>query len=233
MCWSRVHISPESRVRVEQGAAPPELVQGGTRLFLVKVLNDAGVTAPLAVAEPEHRPRLRSRRSQSPEPKHVLTDADVRDRWADMSIYTQPPMRQRLSGLGIEYVILQVYSRDAGPALGARQLQRRPGQPGRRLPQRRRSALHRPCRRRPCASACRTSTASRPPPVSSSATSSTASIPNISKRLAPDFYFQPQVYRPTARPSSLPDGQFTVTASRGPEYLSQTKRVCGPAAHRS
>ena len=55
-----VHISPESRVRVEQGAAPPELVQGGTRLFLVKVLNDAGVTAPLAVAESEHRPRLRA-----------------------------------------------------------------------------------------------------------------------------------------------------------------------------
>ena len=43
----RVHINAESRVRVEAGTARPELVQGGTRLFLVKVLNDAGVTAPL------------------------------------------------------------------------------------------------------------------------------------------------------------------------------------------
>ena len=48
----RVHINPESRVRVEQGAARPDLVQGGTRLFLVKVLNDAGVTAPLVVQSP-------------------------------------------------------------------------------------------------------------------------------------------------------------------------------------
>ena len=112
-----VHISPESRVRVEQGAAPPELVQGGTRLFLVKVLNDAGVTAPLAVESRNigrvYQPSWVS--NMSPEPKQVLTDADVRDRWADMSIYTQAPMRQRLSGLGIEYIILQVYSRDAGP----------------------------------------------------------------------------------------------------------------------
>ncbi|MDQ3350006.1 MAG: hypothetical protein M3545_18825, partial [Acidobacteriota bacterium] len=42
-----VHINPESRVRVRQGTARPELVQGGTRVFLVKVVNEAGVTAPL------------------------------------------------------------------------------------------------------------------------------------------------------------------------------------------
>src|SRR3954462_10940233 len=29
-----VHINPESRVKVEQGQAKPELLQGGTRLFL-------------------------------------------------------------------------------------------------------------------------------------------------------------------------------------------------------
>ena len=111
-----VHISPESRVRVEQGAAAPELVQDGTRLFLVKVLNDAGVTAPLAVesrnAGRVYVPSWVS--NMSPEPKQVLTAADVRDRWANISIYTQPPMRPRLSGLGLEYAILQVYSRDAG-----------------------------------------------------------------------------------------------------------------------
>jgi len=90
-----VHISPESRVRLEQGAAPPELVQGGTRLFLVKVLNDAGVTAPLAIQSPNVG-NVYIRGGGSPEPKKVLTDVDVRERWADMSFYTQPPMRQRL-----------------------------------------------------------------------------------------------------------------------------------------
>lgn len=34
-----VEINPESRVRVRQGAAKPELVEKGTRLFLVKVVN--------------------------------------------------------------------------------------------------------------------------------------------------------------------------------------------------
>ena len=40
-----VEISPESRVKVEPGPAKPELVEGGTRLFLVKVFNQASVTA--------------------------------------------------------------------------------------------------------------------------------------------------------------------------------------------
>src|SRR5687768_13888163 len=113
---ARVHISAESRVRVEQGAARPELVQDGTRLFLVKVINEAGVTAPLTVQSPNiGRVYISAfNGGGSPEPKKVLTDVDVRQRWADMSIYTQAPMRPRLSGLGIEYVILQVYSRDVG-----------------------------------------------------------------------------------------------------------------------
>ena len=40
-----VQINAESRVKVEAGPAPPELVEAGTRIFLVKVINEAGVTA--------------------------------------------------------------------------------------------------------------------------------------------------------------------------------------------
>ena len=47
-----VDINPESRVKVEQGAAKPELVEAGTRLFLVKVINNGHVTAPLEVESP-------------------------------------------------------------------------------------------------------------------------------------------------------------------------------------
>jgi hypothetical protein len=47
-----VEINPESRVKVSQGGARPALVQGGTRAFLVKVVNDAGVTAALRVESP-------------------------------------------------------------------------------------------------------------------------------------------------------------------------------------
>src|SRR6185295_12304790 len=103
-----VHINPESRVKVEQGAARPDLVQGGTRLFLVKVINEAGVTTPVAV-QSLNSGRVYIPTRGSPEPPKVLTDAHVRERWADISIYTDAPMRPRLSGLGIEYLILQVY----------------------------------------------------------------------------------------------------------------------------
>ncbi|HZA33390.1 MAG TPA: hypothetical protein VE505_00615, partial [Vicinamibacterales bacterium] len=47
-----VTINPESRVSVAQGPAVPDLVEGGSRLFLVRVRNQAGVTAPLRLTTP-------------------------------------------------------------------------------------------------------------------------------------------------------------------------------------
>src|SRR4029077_3489907 len=53
--------------------------------------------------------------SGSPEPAQRLTPADVRERWADISLLYQPPMSdERLSGLPLEYRILVISSRDAG-----------------------------------------------------------------------------------------------------------------------
>ena len=54
--------------------------------------------------------------------------------------------------------------------------------------------------------------------------------PNISKRLAPDFFFQPQVYRADGETIDLPAGQFTVTVTRGPEYLSADAAFAGRRA---
>jgi hypothetical protein len=85
-----VQINPESRVKVEQGAARPELVQGGSRVFLVKVHNQAGVTAPLRVQSPNSG-RVYIPFSGSPEPKKQLDAAQVRERWADLSITTGRP----------------------------------------------------------------------------------------------------------------------------------------------
>ena len=108
-----VDINPESRVKVEQGAAKPELVQSGTRLFLVKVINNAHVTARLNVESPNSG-NVYIQSSGEPAPALVLTKQQSGERWADISLYQRPPMRQRLSGLGLEYAVLEVYSRDAG-----------------------------------------------------------------------------------------------------------------------
>jgi hypothetical protein len=43
--------------------------------------------------------------------------------------------------------------------------------------------------------------------------------PAQAKRLAPDFFFQPQVYRATGETVRLPAGKYTVRCSRGPESL--------------
>lgn len=216
-----VRINPESRVSVDQGPARPELVEGGTRLFLVKVLNEANVTAPLQVASPNHGDVF-IRSDGSPEPNASLTTREVRERWAGISIYDKPPMRRRLSGLAVEYVILEMFSRDSGQRSAQIAFNVGPGTqdvgsrndvsilftalPARSVPLRVRDENGKPA----VASLLIRDAFSRV-------------HPNQSKRLAPDFPFQPQVYRADGEGLRLPDGAYTVIASGGPEYLTQTK----------
>jgi len=49
--------------------------------------------------------------------------------------------------------------------------------------------------------------------------------PAQSKRLAPDFFFQRQIYRTTGETIALPPGEYTVRASRGPESLAETRQI--------
>ncbi len=49
--------------------------------------------------------------------------------------------------------------------------------------------------------------------------------PPQAKRLAPDFFFQPQIYRKNGDTVLLPDGEFELVSSRGPEYRRQTQQV--------
>jgi hypothetical protein len=220
---ARVHINPESRVRVEPGAAKPELVQGGARLFLVKVVNEAHVTSPLAVQSPNVGP-VYIRSSGSPRARMALTETNVRDRWAEISIYDRAPMRARLSGLGIEYAILEVFSRDAGQR--SAQVSFNVGQGTQDVGFRNdidvlfTSDPAHPIRLRI------QDENGRPTTAGFIVRDERDRIyPNISKRLEPDFFFQPQVYRSDGATLSLPSGAFTFTVSRGPEYLTQKRRV--------
>ncbi len=105
-----VDINPESRVKVRPGPAKAELVKNGTRNFLVKVLNKAGVTARLEADSPNALP-IYIQSDESPEPPQKISPADVQDRWLDSELYDKDPMSERLSGLGLEYRILEIYSR--------------------------------------------------------------------------------------------------------------------------
>ena len=219
-----VHINPESRVKVEQGAVHAELVQGGTRIFLVKVINEAGVTGPLAVQSPNSGRVYVPSGVGAPEPKMELTETQVRERWADMSIYTGSPMRPRLSGLGVEYAILQIYSRDVGQRTAT--IGFNVGQGSQDIGFRNDiDVLFTILPSHPI----------RLKVLDENGQPVTAAFliedevkriyPNISKRLAPDFYFQPQVYRADGDTINLPGGAFKLTVSRGPEYLPEIRRI--------
>ena len=55
-CLALVRINPEGRVSVAPGPVPKQLIQQGWRTFLVKVHNEAGVTAELKVGSPQSGP---------------------------------------------------------------------------------------------------------------------------------------------------------------------------------
>src|SRR5207249_6983128 len=99
-----VDINPESRVKVAPGPAKAELVEAGTRIFLVKVRNQAGVTSRLMVESPNSGP-VYIRSDSSPQPPVKLTAAEAEERWADISLYDKDPLPERLSGLALEYRI--------------------------------------------------------------------------------------------------------------------------------
>jgi hypothetical protein len=223
-----VEINPESRVKVEQGMAKPELVEGGTRLFLVKVLNQARVTAPLKVASPNSG-NVYITSNGAPEPPLRLTDRDARERWANIAIYDKPPMPRRLSGLGLEYQILEIYSRDSGQR--SAMLQFDVGQTSQDLGFRSEvMVLFTALPARPITLRVRDENGN--PTVASFLVKDRYNriYPNPSKRLAPDFPFQPQVYRFDGENLRLPDGYYTVASTGGPEYVTHTKELAVEAS---
>ncbi len=229
-----VQINAESRVKVEAGPAQPELVEAGTRLFLVKVMNDAGVTAQLRVESPNSGD-VYVQSTGSPQPAMELTPRQAADRWADIalyhlpttswasiSLYQNPPMLPRLSGLAVEYQILAIYSRDAGQRSAI--ISFNVGQGTQDIGFRNDMAvLFRVRPARPVTFRVRDENGE--PGMASFVVRDKLNrlYPNPAKRLAPDFFFQPQVYRADGETLRLPEGQYTVTYTGGPEYLTRQK----------
>ena len=218
-----VDISPESRVKVQSGAAKAELVEAGTRIFLVKVTNKAGVTAQLVAESPNALP-IFVQSDLSPEPPKVIVAADSRDRWMDLELYDKDPMSPRLSGLPLEYRILTIYSRDRGQRSAAIGFD--VGQGTQDIGFRNEmtvlfNALPAQTLR------LRVRDENGAPTVAAFTIRDSLGrlYPNPAKRLAPDLFFQPQVYRENGATVLVPAGSYTVTASMGPEYQPQTKKI--------
>jgi hypothetical protein len=114
-CLAFVDINPEERVKVARGPANAKLIQGGWTSFLVKVHNEAGVTAQLQVQSENAKPDLFiSTFNARALEKNLLTQGQVENRFLEMQVYRSRPLLPNLSGLKLEYAVLQIYSKDAG-----------------------------------------------------------------------------------------------------------------------
>ncbi|QRR02872.1 CehA/McbA family metallohydrolase [Dyadobacter sandarakinus] len=232
-CLNMVHINPESRVKVERGPVRAVLVQGGWTSFLVKVINEAGVTAPLMVtsphaAKPYHAPSFEPR----VKPEHQLTPGQVANRFIEIQTYTGKPLQTHLSGLKLEYAVVQVYSKDAGQR--EVEVSYHVGQGSQDLGFRNATAILFDVKPAVKVKLRILDFDGKPAMASLLITDSqehasgrfSGIYPLPSRRVAssdeyPDFFFQPQIYRNHGEHVSLAAGKYRIRYTRGPEYVPQ------------
>jgi len=114
-CLAVVEINPEARVKVSAGPAKPELIQEGWKTYLVKIHNQAHLSAKLVAESPNAGPLFHtSTFSHRMLEKNRLTLGQLDNSFLQMALYRDRPLQQNLSGLELEYVVLQLYTRSHG-----------------------------------------------------------------------------------------------------------------------
>jgi hypothetical protein len=229
-CLARVRIAGPKEIVTRKGPARAALAEQGWRVFLVRVDNPTGVNGvELRPFSPNALPMFQ-RSSGRPDPK-VKSVGESAKRFLELASFATQPLLPHLSGLEVEYRVLQVYCRDAG---------RKEAELG--------FGLFRGGDRKPAA------TSNLVPLVLDSAPAVLVRLkvqdhdgkpvmaaftfrdahgrvyPAISRRLAPDFGFHPQVYRKDGETVSLQPGTYSVSWTRGPEYLVESRKMTVPAA---
>ncbi len=220
LCLAAIHINPESRVKVIEGPVGKKLIENGWQTFLVKIHNQAGINPPLQCSSPQARPQY-IQSDFSAEPKKEITLTDVKDRWLDIAIANRQPMKTNLSGLGLEYQIVQLHSRDTGKREAT--LSFNIGQGTQDLGFRNEVAVLFDCL--PAQKVA--IDVSEEDPLNDEPVMVALEIrdqqgrvyPNPARRLAPDFFFHNQIYRKKGEHVSLPKGTYDVTITHGPEFL--------------
>jgi hypothetical protein len=230
LCLAIITINAESRVKVVEGPVKKELMQQGWRAFLIKVHNEAGINPVLQVESPNALPVYQQGKGSREEPRtkeKLVNPEDVPDRFLDMTMVQREPLKEKLSGLLVEYRILLLYSRDAGDreatlsfniGAGTQDLGFRSevpilfdSQPATKVTLGIRDVDGEPT----TANFVIRDTKGRVYPLPS-------------RRLSPDFFFHDQVYRTDGESVMLPPGEYSFVVNRGPEYLPQRMNVTVP-----
>lgn len=231
-----VAINPESKVKVRRGPAPAQLQQAGYTPVLVKVINETRASSRLLINSPQAGPvyagalefsvRDRQQQGELSENQNVL---GATDRFLAVEMYTHAPLADRLSGLAVEYALALVYCHESGqreatigfdlargkddPGLGGEVAVLFDVQPAVPVRLDIRDTDGAPGFARLL---FRDSRGHVYPPQA--------------KRLAPDFFFQPHIYRASGETVILPPGKFQVQYGRGPEYRVLATELTVPQA---
>jgi hypothetical protein len=232
-CLAGVRVSGDSQIKLEAltGPAKPELAEQGWRVFLVKVDNPNGRKQLELRPESPNALPLQARSTGRPDPK-VQSVHNVDKRFLDLQMHNTQPLLRDLSGLELEYRVLQVYCRDAG---------RKEASLGFGLwPEGKKAAAV--ASSKPVTILFESAPAvlvklrvkdDDGKPVIGSFTirdSQGRVYPSMTRRLAPDFFFHAQIYRGDGETVSLQPGKYTVNYTRGPEYLMLAKEITVPQA---
>ncbi|MFO1091742.1 MAG: CehA/McbA family metallohydrolase [Planctomycetaceae bacterium] len=230
-----VHINPELRVKAARGDAKAILHQGGYTPVLIKVDNEGTVTERLRITSPQAgkvyggvSDAILKRQAQT-ELGQDQTDDPKSGRFLDVEVFTAAPMTEKLSGLEVEYVIALIDSSEAGKreatlvfdvGQGTQDLGFRSELPvlfdvHPAIP------LKLSVKEDGVPSIARLTFRDRQGRV----------YPPQGKRLAPDFFFQPHVYRADGETVLLPAGSYTMTSCRGPEYREVTRDIAVSASN--
>jgi hypothetical protein len=224
-----VDINPEGRVKAARGPAKAILQQAGYTPVLLKIINQGDSLARLRLTSPQAGPSYAGaskgslgRQRQLPLGENENTNRV--HRFLELDVFGSPPMTPNLSGLEVEYVIALIYSSEAGKREAT--LAFDIGQGTQDLGFRAEVPVLFDVR--PAIEVKLDIQDFDGKPTTARLTFSDSHgrvFPPQARRLAPDFFFQKHIYRANGDVVLLPPGEFTMEASRGPEYHTVKRTV--------
>jgi hypothetical protein len=200
---------------------------------IVKVINDSTVTRALRISSPQSGPVYAGAATLSLTRQNQLSlkdDENVagsKERFLQADMFTRPPMTAELSGLKVEYAVALLYSSEAGH----REVTIRfdVGQGTRDLGFRGDASVVFDVRPAiPVRLAIRDDDGTPTTARLTFLDRSEHVYPPQPKRLAPDLFFQKQIYRHDGDVVLLPPGELTLIYGRGPEYKVGRRQVLIP-----
>jgi hypothetical protein len=233
-CLAGVHVTADKKLETRSGPAKPQLAEQGWRVFLVKIHNEPALANVEVVARSPNALPLTRHSSGKPDPK-VVSVGEVGKRFLDLMMYNGQPLVRTLSGLELEYRIVQIYCRDSGRKEATLAFDLMDGKKavasGAPLRLDFEAAPAVLVRLHVVDDDGQSKRDGRPIVAAFTFTDALGRVyPSPSRRLAPDFNFHYQIYRADGETIALQPGSYTVTYARGPEYLTLQEKITVPAA---